>query len=62
MDLRITNSVFLHVLGSIYEIGTGKSYTQRVLIPKVVSVLKGAKRYPTEAETEQLNSHALRSI
>jgi len=58
MDFRITKTILLHALGSLYEIGTGQSFVQRVLRAK----LKGTKRYPTAAEAARLNSQALRSI
>lgn len=60
MDLRITQTVFLHVLGSIYEIGTGKSYTQRMVRRKIAKLLKAPQ--PSASECRRLNDQALRSI
>lgn len=58
MKLHITKIAFLHALGSIYEIATRQSFTQRVLIPK----LMGKARRPSKAEAAILNEHAARSI
>lgn len=58
MDLRTTKTVFFHALGSLYEIAIGKSFTQRVLLPKLL----GEPRQPSEAEAALLNEQALRSI
>jgi hypothetical protein len=58
MRFHITKILFLHTLGSLYEIGTGQSYTQRVLIPKLL----GKPRKPSEAEANLLNEQAARSI
>lgn len=60
--MSITKTIFLHALGSLYEIGTGQSFTQRLLLPALLRKVKGAKRYPTKAEAARLNSQALRSI
>ena len=58
MDFRITKTVLLHTLGSLYETAIGQSYTQRVLLPK----LFGKARKPSEAEANLLNEQAARSI
>lgn len=60
--MGIAKTIFLHTLGSIYEIGIGRSFTQRVLLPALLRKVKGAKHYPTAAEAARLNSQALRSI
>lgn len=62
MKLPITKIVFLHALGSIYEIFTGNTYTQRVLLPKLIRKLTGSKTYASKAEQERLNTQASRSI
>jgi len=53
--------IFLHALGSIYEIGTGQSFTQRKLM-SLLRKLKGKPLYPTAAQAAVLNAQALRSI
>jgi hypothetical protein len=58
MNLHITKIVFLHALGSLYEIAIGQSFTQRVLLPKLL----GKPRKPSEAESAILNEQAARSI
>ena len=62
MNLHITKIVFLHALGSIYEIGIGKSFTQRILIPKLISALTGSPRQPSKEDVDRLNEQAARSI
>jgi len=58
MKLHITKIIFLHALGSLYEIAIGQSFTQRVLLPKLL----GKPRKPSEAEAHLLNEQAARSI
>jgi len=58
MKLHISKLVFLHALGSLYEIAIGQSYTQRVLLPKLL----GKPRKPSKAEANLLNEQAARSI
>lgn len=57
--------LFLHALGSIYEIGTGQSYTQRLIRRKVGNVvrrLKGQPSQPSWQDARRLNNEAARSI
>lgn len=58
MKLHITKIIFLHSLGTIYEICTRQSFTQRVLIPKLL----GKPRRPSEAEAAYLNERAASAI
>jgi len=38
------------------------SFTRNVMLPWLVRILAGPKRYPTEAEQEQLNNQASSAI
>lgn len=58
MRFHISKIVFLHALGSLYEIAVGQSHTQRVLLPKLL----GKPRRPSNAEAALLNEQAARSI
>lgn len=52
----------LHAAGSVYEVAIGQSYSQRILVPKVINlykekslVYKGIQRYKNWKEDSFLN-------